>query len=351
MIFHNNNVRLTAWILAIGFSIFAFAQEVLVIKVKVNAVNVLATVRDRSGNLVDNLSKDDFMLEEDGKPQEIRYFSRQTDMPLTIGLLLDFSMSQYNVLQEERIASSQFLEQVLRPGRDRVFMVKFDKGVELWYDLDSPLESLLKTLKSSMMFTAFRPVKIFEWSESPGHDWPERNADRAKVLQEEIRKGLPPRRDSVAGNMLFDAIYFSSSEIMQQQEGRKAVICLSSGVDFNSRFNMKTAIEAAQRADTLIYCIRFFDSNFFGRITPLKRALLGKEALIALSKETGGGMFDVTEKLTLKEIFEIIQEELRNQYNIGYEPPASNTTGFHSIKLKTKNNKLNVRSRTGYYYK
>jgi len=141
-------ILLSAIAIGIGLSSFIPAQEPPTYKVDVNVVNVLATVRDQKGRIVSDLSKDDFILEEEGKQQEIRYFARQTDLPLTIGLLVDTSMSQLHLIEDERSASYQFLDQVLRPERDQAFVIKFDFDAELLQDLTKSRDLLQKALNA-----------------------------------------------------------------------------------------------------------------------------------------------------------------------------------------------------------
>src|SRR5208337_1703092 len=127
------------------------SQQPPTISVNVKVVNVLATVRNKQGEIVRNLTKDDFMLEEADRPQTIRYFARETDLPLTLGLLVDTSMSQRRVLDQERSASSTFLDQVLRVNKDMAFVIHFDREVELLQDLTSSrqkLESALALLQT-----------------------------------------------------------------------------------------------------------------------------------------------------------------------------------------------------------
>jgi VWFA-related protein len=348
--------------IASGISGFIRAQELPTYKVDVNVVNVLATVRDRDGRIVSDLSKDDFILEEDGKQQEIRYFSRQTDLPLKMGLLVDTSMSQRNLIEDERSASYQFLDQVLRPDRDLAFIIKFDFEAELLQDLTGSRDSLRNALDALKASPTLR--------RSPGgsgnsswpivslvQDWPggipfpggQRRPGGG-------RRGGPPggqRRMRGGGTVLYDSIFLASEEILQQQEGRKAIILISDGVDRGSKVSEREATDAAQHADTIVYCIRYYDSKaysgpFGGRIGR-DEGSQGTKTLKMLSQETGGRMSEVTKKLPLKDIYDKIQEELRNQYSIGYTPSDTGGTEFRHIKLRTKDDKLEVVTRAGYY--
>jgi VWFA-related protein len=337
--------RIGMWLVALTMGLFALAQqEPTVIKVDVNVVNVLATVRDRHGSLIGNLNKDDFILEENGQKQEIRYFTHQTDQPLTIGLLVDTSPSQRNLIAEERSASYQFFTQVLRPDRDRAFVIKFDFDAELLQDLTNSLSSLQKSLN------ALKPPSMRRSANPDG-----RGILQGHSLTQIWPQSRPQSRIGLIGTVLFDAVFLAADEILQKQEGRKAIILISDGVDAGSTLSEKAAIEAAQRADTIIYSIRYYDWTTYerpGDIGVLDTAgLIGASTLQDLSKDTGGRMFEATKKLTLKDIYDKIQDELRNQYNIGYVPPKTGGSEFRRIKLRLKDGKYDVVTRAGYYPK
>jgi VWFA-related protein len=291
--------------------------------VEVDVVQILASVRDSSGRLVSDLEKEAFVLEEEGRPQEIRYFSRETDLPLTLGLLVDSSMSQLAVLQEEREASYRFFKQILRPDKDLAFVISFDLDVELLQDFTSGLDLLQEGL---------------EEIEVPGG-----------------------RNDRRVGTVLYDAVFLAADEMLQEQTGRKAIILISDGVDFGSLVDKTEAIEAAQKADTLIFSIRYYDDKMYsglrrrrgGMRRPSARREFpdGKKVLRELAEETGGQLFDVSNKTTLEEVFAQIEEELRSQYMIGYAPSKGDNTGggFRRIELRTRDTSLEVQHRSGYY--
>ena len=215
------------------------SQQQPAIAVDVRVVNVFATVRDKHGAIVPNLTKDDFTLEEDGRPQTIRYFTRETDLPLTLGLLVDTSMSQRRVLDQERSASSTFLDQVLRPNKDLAFVIHFDREVELLQDLTSSRQKLLSALELLQTPQFTRNVGSNSPTSSPGS----------------YHRG--------GGTLLYDAVYLASNEMMKKQQGRKALVVLSDGVDTGSQETLAKAIEAAQRADTLVYSILFADDQAY----------------------------------------------------------------------------------------
>jgi VWFA-related protein len=351
---------------ALLIAAWLFAQEQPTFKVDVNVVNVLATVRDHGGRIVNNLTKEDFILEEDGKPQEILYFSRQTDIPLTLGLLVDTSLSQRNLIDDERSASSQLFSQLLRPEQDQAFVIKFDVEAELLQDLTHSIQSLKKTLNDLKT-----PSPIFRRSINPGGSlnpqaaslaqiWPpggQLPGSRPRSGRGGQRGQLPGRMGGI-GTVLYDAVYLASDEILQQETGRKAIILISDGVDVSSKVSEKEAIEAAHRADSIVYSIRYYDSSIYGyggrgipQPTEQDDKSHGINALRLLSKETGGRMFEVAKKPSLKDIYDQIQEELRNQYNLGYTLPHAGRSEFRNINLRTKDGKLEVVTRAGYYPK
>ena len=273
----------------------------------VKVVNLLATVRDRDGKFVKDLTKEDFVVEEDGRPQAIRYFSQESNLPLAIGLMVDTSCSQIRVLESERTASYKFLDQVLR-GVDVAFVLHFDYKVSLLQGFTSSREELQ---------TAFSKLS------RPEH----------------------------CNTLLADAIHDASEQLMKKQGGRKAFVVLSDGGDFRSKQSIGTAIEFAQRADTIIYSILFADprSGFgLGRVVYLAT---GRSVMRRLARETGGGYFEVSKDKSIEQIYAEIEEELRNQYSIGYTPETTGDKKFRKITLNAKRPDLVVRTRAGYYPK
>ncbi len=340
------------------------------IAVDVKVVTLPVTVRDKHGQIVRSLTKDDFVLHDDGQLQTIRYFSQDSNLPLTLGLLVDTSLSQRNVLDQERNASRTFLDQMLANDKDKAFVLHFDREVELLQDLTSShsqLESALNLLQTP------RPDDRSQSGDSePGS---QRGSHRSH---------------GGAGTLLYDAVYLASSELMQKQQGRKAVIILSDGVDRGSKESLEGAIAAAQRADTVVYSILFRDEHqgehSFDRSRgsgggswpgggggypgggwpggggrggrggggqgprPEESHADGKRILERISKETGGRLYAVSKKETVGQIFDNIAEELRTQYNLGYTPTkAGSSAGYHRITLAAKNKDLNVQTRDGYY--
>ncbi len=339
-------------------------QPVTTMSVQVKVVNVLATVRDKHGKIVNGLTKDDFSLTEDGRPQTLKYFARETDLPLTLGLLVDTSMSQRRVLNEERDASESFLAQVLREDKDKAFVIHFDREVELSQDLTSSHEQLRAALESlqTPQFTRTSGGGGGGGSNDPGSG-----------------RGRGSGHHG-GGTLLYDAVFLASDELMKKQPGRKAVIVLSDGVDMGSKESLEAAIESAQRANTIVYSILFKDDEAYGNGGGFGRTGIsipgmgvpgmgrggmggpggrggrrypeehadGKKILERISRETGGRMFEVSKKEPVNQIYSQIQEELRNQYSLGYTPNPVEP-GYHKIQVTASGKDLIVQARDGYY--
>ncbi|HEV7552950.1 MAG TPA: VWA domain-containing protein [Candidatus Angelobacter sp.] len=328
--------------------------------VHVKVVNVPATVRDKHGKIVNNLTKDDFVLEEDGRPQTLHYFSQENSLPLTLGLLVDTSQSQRRVLGQERTASSSFIDQMLRPDKDKAFLIHFDHEVELDQDLTSSQEQLRSAL-ASLQSPQFTQTSGGNSSGQGSGGYPGRRGGR----QDGASRG--------GGTLLYDAVFLASDELMKKQTGRKALIILSDGDDRGSKETLRTAIETAQRADTIIYSILFKDEEDhsfgggFGGIGgmgghhggpgggrdryPQEARADGKKILEQMSRETGGRLFEVSGKQSVEKIYAQIEEDLRNQYSLGYTPDRTSPgEGFHKISVKTKQKDLVVHAREEYYW-
>jgi VWFA-related protein len=322
-------------------------------------VNVLATVRNSKGEIVRELTKDDFAIEEDGQSQTIRYFSRETDLPLTLGLLVDVSASQRRVLGEERHASTAFLDQVLGEDKDQAFLIQFEREVELVKDLTSSRKALESAVNSLDAPELQRAGGGSGGGRSSGGGYPGGGVGGGGYPGG--RRGGGGRR----GTSLYDAVFLASHDVLQKQSGRKAVIVLSDGVDNASKTSLTEAVESAQRADTLVYSILFADEQpqgmggFGGGMgrgggrrsrMPQESRPDGKKVLERISKETGGAFFEVSKKHPLDEIYKRIEEELRSQYSLGYTPDrASGGDGYRKIHVTAKQKGLTVQARDGYY--
>jgi VWFA-related protein len=321
----------------------------------VKVVNLLATVRDKQGQIVRDLTKEDFLLDEDARPQTISYFSRETNLPLTLGLLVDTSGSERRMIPDERRASLRFIEQVLRPDKDMAFVIHFDFEVELLEDLTNSREKLEKAL-DQLDSSQPQLQRQQQGGGYPGGGYP--------------GGGQRGGRGRGGGTDLYDAVYLAGDELMRKQKGRKALILLSDGVDTGSKETLGSAVEAAQRADTLVYSILFEDPNGYGNNMggfggprmgrrggmgggnryPTMNRPDGKKILEQISKETGGRFFEVSRKWPIDKVFEAIEEDLRNQYSLGYTSDQQGADrGYRRIHLTTKQKGTVVQTREGYY--
>jgi VWFA-related protein len=273
----------------------------------VQVVNVLATVRDKNAQFVRDLGKSDFSLLEDGRPQTITYFTGETNLPLTIGLMVDTSLSQVHVLDAERAASFQFVDDVLRENKDKVFVMQFDMNVKTMQRLTSSRGDLQESLRMV-------------------------NTPTKKELQSQYG----------GGTLLYDALSDASKEIMKTVQGRKALIVLSDGGENGSNATLNDAIQEAQRTNTLIYTILFTDGGFGSDF--------GVRIMQRLAQATGGTYFQVSKKLTIDQVYAQIEEDLRSQYSIGYvsDRPAA-ISEFRKIQLTVKRAGLTVNARDRYW--
>jgi VWFA-related protein len=295
-----------------GAGLARSSQEQPTFATDVKVVNVLASVRNKTGALIGSLNKDDFALAEDGRAQTIRYFLHESDLPLTLGLMVDTSGSQWKVLDEERGASLRFLDHVFRENKDRVFIMQFDSTVQV----RQPLTGSIKKLDDAMAYV-----------------------DGESMQQIRMREG--------GGTLLYDAVVRASDEIMKKQTGRKGLIVLSDGVDFGSETSLDDAIEAAQRAETLVYSILCSDPGAYGIFGGDHD---GRKVLQRLSDESGGSFFEVSKKQSLESMYGILEEELRNQYSIGYVSDKPVTISeFRNIQLTAKQKGLQVHARKRYW--
>jgi len=291
-----------------------------VIKVEVNLVNVLASVRAKNGAIVGNLEQKDFKIFEDGKEQTIRNFTRETDLPLTLGLLVDTSGSQERLIQDEKRAAYQFFQKVLRQ-KDVAFLMQFGAEAELLQDATNSARALQRGLDE------LRP------SSPVGGLGP----------------GPVPTQRNQAGTILYDAVYLAAEEKLKREVGRKAIVLITDGVDTGSKISRDKAIEAAQKADCIIYSIYYVDRGAYG-YGSFGTSFGGDGDLRRMSSETGGQVFHVSGKSTLDDIFTQIQEEMRSQYSITYAPPDPKRDGsYHKLELRALNKDHKVQARKGYY--
>lgn len=294
-------------------------QNIPTFKANVNVVNLFFNVKDKRGALIPNLTKDDFQVFEDGKPQTIKYFNANTDLPLTLGILIDTSGSQMRVLPMEQEIGAAFLADVLQK-KDLAFVINFDLDAELVQDF---------TNSSHELRVALDKVKINAppCGGAPGLG------------------GGPIPSSCNGGTVLYDAIYLAAQEKLRNEVGRKAMVVLTDGQDEGSKLKIQEAIEAAQKADAIVYVLLIADRGFYGGF-----GYGGDSAMKKITEQTGGRMIEVgNNDKKLREAFDQIANEMRSQYNIGYTPTNSKLDGsFRKVEVKTKEN-YKVQTRAGYY--
>ena len=349
------------------------------LNVDARLVNIPVVVHDKKGALVQTLAQDNFVLQVDGHPQTIRYFNRDTALPLTLGLLVDVSLSQRDAIDDERTASFAFLDDTLT-GRDKAFLVQFARQTDLLQDVTSSKPKLQAGLKQ------------LETPASGGD-----NDTTSSGSNSGSNSSDSSTRARRAGTTLYDALFLASDELMSKQTGRKAIIILSDGVDSGSKESLASSIEAAQRADTIVYAIYFKGRETAGgnnqnpgrqggggfpggrggggggfpgggggypggggrgggqgrQPEGLPSHIDGKKILQRMADETGGGLFEVSKKETFAGIYKQIGEELRAQYRLGYTPDHETASdGYHRIVLsltKSSPKDLFLQTRDGYY--
>ena len=265
----------------------------------VRVVNIFVTVRNRKGELVRGLKREDFAVREDGRTQPIGYFSAESDLPLTVGILVDVSGSQRSVLDQQKGAAKTFLGKLSRPG-DQAFFVAFDRDVT---QLDTQGFEVLTT-----------------------------------------------NRAGNRGTALFDAL-LQAAERAKDEPGRKILVVLSDGIDTASSAKADITIAALQRANCIVYPVHFYDRDVFAFEVPsiaLDNLRAGKRVLEKIAKETGGGFYAVSGEQTLEDSFSHIEEELRYQYSLGYTPRAGKA-GYRKLRVEAKLRGLTVQARDGYF--
>ena len=297
-------------------------QAATTLKVNVNVVQLFFNVKDKHGALIPNLTKNDFQVFEDGKQQTIKYFAAESNLPLTLGILIDSSGSQARVLDMEKQVGGEFLSEILR-DKDMAFVIGFDVNVDLLQDFTNSVRLLKTALNSAKINTAGG-----SGTGIPG-----------------LGGGTVPTSNP-RGTLLYDAVYLASHDELAQQVGRKAMVLLTDGEDEGSQLKLKDAIEAAQKADTIAYVLLCADRGFYGF-----GGYSGDSEMRKLTQETGGRVIEVGNKFDkLKEGFNQIANELRSQYNIGYVPANSKLDGsFRKVEIHTTNKDYKIQSRNGYY--
>jgi VWFA-related protein len=291
------------------------------LKVDVNVVNVFFNAKDKKGLLIPNLKKEDFQLFEEGKPQAAKYFSAETNQPLTLGLLIDTSASQARVLPMEQDVGAQFLQRVLKE-KDLSFLISFDVNVELLQDYTNDGKDLRAGLRRTRINSGV--------GGSPGMG------------------GGPVPTARPRGTLLYDAVYLAAYDKLSKEVGRKAMIILTDGEDQGSQETLKNAIEAAHKADAMVYVLLIADRGYYDQ---QGASYSGAGDMKKLAEETGGRMIDVgSEEKKLRAAFDQIANELRSQYYLGYTPKDSKRDGsFRRIEIKPVNKDIKIQATKGYY--
>ncbi len=290
-------------------------EKTPVFRQNVNLVNLFVNVKDKHGALVPGLTQDHFEVLEDGKPQTIKYFSAETNQPLTMGILIDSSLSMKRMLPEEQVIAGDFVRQVLT-DKDLAFVISFDITVDLLQDLTSNVRLLRAGLEKARVNVGAGAV-----GGRPG-----------------LGQGPFPISNP-KGTLLYDAIYLGSSDVLSKQVGRKAMVILTDGVDQGSRTKLREAIEAAQKADVICYVLLMFDPEYGSDMHDMSQ----------VAEQTGGRAISVGKPEKLSAAFTEISNELRSQYSIGYTPVNPKHDGtFRRIEVKSKEGHR-IQARKGYY--
>jgi VWFA-related protein len=296
------------------------------LKLNVNLVDLFFTVKDKSGQLVPHLNKDDCSVTEDKVPQMLKNFTAETHLPLTLGILLDTSGSQDRVLPLEQQVGGQFLERVLK-SKDQAFLLSFDVNVDLLQDFTNSGRLLSRAMDKAQINTAGGNGG----SGIPG-----------------LGGGTIPVHGTPKGTLLYDAIYLASNEKLNQENGRKAMIILTDGDDEGSDHKISEAIAAAQKSNAIIYVILIADPRFY---VNLGYGYSGYSAAKRLSEETGGRLINVGNNgAKLEAAFQQIEDELRTEYVASYTPSNAKQDGsFRRIAVQCKGDDMKVQVRKGYY--
>ena len=279
------------------------------IRVQVNLVNLFTTVRDKHKAIVTGLKMDDFQVFEDGQAQEITNFAVESNLPITLGMLLDTSGSETYMLSAEKEAASRFLGRVMRKG-DLAMVMSFDLDVDLLADFTDDRSRLDRAINRAQI-----------------------NAPSGSIL---AQGPLPQSRNG--GTDFYDAVYLAAHDKLAGEAGRKALIILTDAEDTGSKLRLQDAIEAAQRTDTVVHVLLI--------------AADGGDQGVArkLTEETGGRMIVVRSEKNLEQAFDQISEELRSQYTVGYVPTNKARDGaYRKIKVEMKNKDYSALTRRGYY--
>jgi VWFA-related protein len=299
-------------------------EPVATLKINVNLVDVVFTVKDKAGNLVPHLTKNDCSVFEDKQPQTLKNFAAETQLPLTLGILLDTSGSQQRVLPLEQEVGSQFLQRVLRQ-KDEAFLLSFDVDVDLLQDYTNSPRLLARAMDKAEINTA--------------------GGNGAAGIPG-AGGGTIPTIGAPKGTLLYDAVYLAANRKMNQETGRKAMILLTDGEDEGSEHKIGEAISAAQRSNVIVYVILIADRGFYGGF-----GYYGFSAMKKMTEETGGRLIDVGNNgKKLEAAFQQIEDELRTQYVATYTPTNTKQDGaFRRLSVECRGDGLKVQTRKGYF--
>ena len=291
-------------------------------KIGVNVVQLFFNVKDKHGALIPNLTKDDFQIFEDGSQQTIKYFAAEANLPLTLGILIDTSGSQRNVLDMEKEVGGAFLKQILT-DKDEAFVIDFNVDADLMQDFTRDVHRLQAALNKVKINSGVTMPTL------PGAG------------------GGPVPTASSPGTVLYDAVYLSAHDMLAKEVGRKAMVLLTDGQDEGSRLKIKDAIEAAQKADAIVYVLLCADrGGYFSQ----GMIYSGEGEMRKLTEATGGRVINVGNKFDkLREAFDQVANELRSQYNIGFTPTNTKLDGtYRKLEIKNKQS-YKIQARAGYY--
>jgi VWFA-related protein len=317
---HRTRLRALACAAALTLAVPALPQQAQepaqapTIKAEVNLVNIFATVRDKNKRIVTDLTKDNFKVFEDNHEETISFFSKEMNLPITLGLLLDTSGSEQYMLGAIQDAGARFLHRVLRKG-DEAMIMSFDTDVDLLADF---------TDDRSILDRAINKARI----NTPGGGYIAGNPG-------------PVGGQDMVGTALYDAIYLACGEKLNGEAGRKAIVVVTDAEDEGSKVRLEEAIEAAQKTDTVIHVLFVADRHFGGGRPDVAHKL---------AEETGGRMIAVNSDKKFEEAFDQISEELRSQYTLGYYPSNTVKDGkFRKLRVDVDNHDYKVLARKGYY--
>ena len=296
------------------------------LKVNVNLVSLYFTVRDKHNGLISTLTKDECAVLEDKEPQKLKNFAAEADQPLTLGILLDTSGSQTNVLDMEKETGSAFLKRVLRQ-KDEAFLISFDVEVEMLQDYTSNPRDLERAMNKAEINTA---------------------GGNGAAGVPGIGQGPVPVHGTPKGTLLYDAVYLASNEKLRSETGRKAMILLTDGEDQGSRIKITEAIAAAQKANSIIYVLLIADRGFYGGMS---FGYGGDSYMKKMAEETGGRMIDVgNHGKKMEAAFKQIEDELRTQYVASYTPTNRKLDGgYRKVDIQCQGDGLKIQARKGYY--